>query len=130
MSLNISINTEVEIKRNVELMYSKELFKLRLKNKSRQKNKTPKIVTDITIVNVVFNILAKKKFNFFVSPSTIKEIVIKKPINYIPGAETISEFNYLYNLGYKVIRFFTTTLYGRCKKLKFIETIFMTTFSI
>ena len=25
------------------------------------------------------------------------------PQNYIPGAETISEFNYLYNLGYKVI---------------------------
>ena len=71
-----------------------------------------------------YNTIDKQKFNFFVSPSTIKEIVIKKPINYIPGAETISEFNYLYNLGYKVIKFFPATLNDGCKKLKAIETIY------
>ena len=32
-------------------------------------------------------------------------IVTKIPLNYIPSAETIVEFNYLYNLGYKVINF-------------------------
>ena len=71
-----------------------------------------------------FNNIDKKKFNFFVSPSTISEIVTKMPQNYIPGAETISEFNYLYNLGYKVIKFFPATLNDGCKKLKSIETIY------
>ena len=71
-----------------------------------------------------FNEIDKKKFNFFVSPSTISEIVTKMPQNYIPGAETISEFNYLYNLGYKVIKFFPATLNDGCKKLKSIETIY------
>ena len=71
-----------------------------------------------------FNKIDKEKFSFFVSPSTIIEIVIKMPLNYIPGAETISEFNYLYNLGYKVIKFFPATLNDGCKKLKSIETIY------
>ena len=58
------------------------------------------------------------------SPSTISEIVTKMPQNYIPVAETISEFNYLYNLGYKVIKFFPATLNDGCKKLRSIETIY------
>ena len=45
-------------------------------------------------------------FHFFVSPGIVTSLVKNKVINYIPGGETISEFMYLIDSGYKIIKFF------------------------
>ena len=47
----------------------------------------------------------------------------RKVSNYIPGAETISEFIYLESRGYKIIKFFPSNLAGGQKKLISIENI-------
>ena len=62
-------------------------------------------------------------FNFFVSPGIVKSLVENKVINYIPGGETISEFMYLFDNGYKNIKFFPSNLAGGQKKLVSIENI-------
>ena len=62
-------------------------------------------------------------FNFFVSPGIVKSLVINRVINYIPGGETISEFMYLLDNGYKNIKFFPSNLAGGQKKLVSIENI-------
>ena len=62
-------------------------------------------------------------FKFFVSPGIIKDLINDNAQNYIPGGETISEFIYLLNNGYKVIKFFPSNLLGGEKKLLAIENI-------
>jgi 2-dehydro-3-deoxyphosphogluconate aldolase / (4S)-4-hydroxy-2-oxoglutarate aldolase len=62
-------------------------------------------------------------FHFFVSPGIVRSLVENKVINYIPGGETISEFMYLLDNGYKNIKFFPSNLSGGQKKLVSIENI-------
>ena len=62
-------------------------------------------------------------FHFFVSPGIVTSLVKDKVINYIPGGETISEFMYLLDNGYKNIKFFPANLAGAQKKLVSIENI-------
>lgn len=62
-------------------------------------------------------------FSFFVSPGIVKNLTERKVSNYIPGAETISEFIYLESRGYKIIKFFPSNISGAQKKLLSIETI-------
>ena len=62
-------------------------------------------------------------FHFFVSPGIVTSLVKNKVINYIPGGETISEFMYLIDSGYKNIKFFPSNLAGGQKKLVSIENI-------
>jgi len=64
-----------------------------------------------------------KGFHFFISPGIIKDLVDSKVKNYIPGGETISEFIFLLNNGYKIIKFFPSNLAGGEKKLISIENI-------
>ena len=63
-------------------------------------------------------------FSFFVSPGTSYEMIDSKIENYIPGAETISEFNYLVNNEINIVKFFPATLSGGNLKLKSIENIY------
>ena len=62
-------------------------------------------------------------FHFFVSPGIVKSLVKNKVPNYIPGGESISEFMYLLDNGYKNIKFFPANLAGSQKKLISIENI-------
>ena len=62
-------------------------------------------------------------FHFFVSPGIVTSLVKNKVINYIPGGETISEFMYLLDNGYKNIKFFPSNLAGGKNKLVSIENI-------
>lgn len=62
-------------------------------------------------------------FHFFVSPGIVTSLVKNKVINYIPGGETISEFMYLLDNGYKNIKFFPSNVAGSQKKLVSIENI-------
>jgi len=62
-------------------------------------------------------------FHFFVSPGIVEELVQNKTNNYIPGAETVSEFMYLSKNNYKIIKFFPSNLAGGDKKLLSIEKI-------
>ena len=62
-------------------------------------------------------------FHFFVSPGIVTSLVKNKVTNYIPGGETISEFIYLLDSGYKNIKFFPSNLSGGKKKLVAIESI-------
>ena len=48
--------------------------------------------------------LKNYNFSFFVSPGTIYEMIDSKIDNYIPGAETISEFNYLDNNEINIVK--------------------------
>lgn len=62
-------------------------------------------------------------FSFFVSPGIVVDLVKKKVRNYIPGAETISEFIFLLENGYSTIKFFPANLAGGEKKLISIQSI-------
>jgi 2-dehydro-3-deoxyphosphogluconate aldolase / (4S)-4-hydroxy-2-oxoglutarate aldolase len=62
-------------------------------------------------------------FHFFVSPGIVTSLVKNKIINYIPGGETISEFMYLLDNGYKNIKFFPSNVAGGQKKLVSIKNI-------
>ena len=62
-------------------------------------------------------------FHFFISPGIIMDLVNAKVKNYIPGGETISEFMFLLNSGYKIIKFFPSNIAGGEKKLMSIENI-------
>ena len=61
--------------------------------------------------------------NFFISPGIVDEVLENNNLLYIPGAETVSEFIYLYKKGYKIIKFFPANLNGEQKKLQSIENI-------
>ena len=62
-------------------------------------------------------------FIFFVSPGIVLDLVTAKAANYIPGGETISEFMFMLNSGYKVIKFFPSNLTGGEKKLISVKSI-------
>ena len=62
-------------------------------------------------------------FSFFVSPGIVVDLVKNKVRNYIPGAETISEFIFLLENGYSTIKFFPANLAGGEKKLISIQSI-------
>ena len=62
-------------------------------------------------------------FQFFVSPGIVASLIKKKIANYFPGAETISEFMYLLENGYDVIKFFPSNIAGSEKKLASVENI-------
>ena len=63
-------------------------------------------------------------FDFYISPGIVPEIINLGIKNYIPGAETISEFNMLNNKGYKLIKFFPSIISGGPAKLKAIQSIY------
>ena len=62
-------------------------------------------------------------FHFFVSPGIVTSLIKNKVTNYIPGGETISEFMYLLDNGYKNIKFFPSNEAGGKEKLISIENI-------
>ena len=62
-------------------------------------------------------------FHFFVSPGIVKSLIKNQVTKYIPAGETISEFMYLLDNGYKNIKFFPANLAGGQKKLASIESI-------
>ena len=62
-------------------------------------------------------------FNFFVSPGIILDLVKNKVRNYIPGGETVSEFIFLIENSYRVIKFFPANVVGGEKKLIAIQNI-------
>ena len=62
-------------------------------------------------------------FNFFVSPGIVADLVKNKVRNYIPGAETISEFMFLLENGYSTMKFFPANIAGGEKKLISIQNI-------
>ena len=70
-----------------------------------------------------YEIGSKEGFCFFVSPGIILDLVNTKEINYIPGGESISEFMFLLNNDYKVIKFFPSNLAGGKNKLISVESI-------
>ena len=63
-------------------------------------------------------------FDFYISPGIVPEVINLGIKNYIPGAETISEFNTLNNKGYKLIKFFPSIISGGPAKLKAIQNIY------
>ena len=71
-----------------------------------------------------------KGFHFFVSPGIVEELVKNKTKNYIPGAETVSEFMYLSKNNYKIIKFFPSKITGGEKKLISIKNILKEVFFI
>ena len=68
--------------------------------------------------------ISSYKFDFYVSPGLIPEIISLKLKNYIPGAETISEFNTLQNYNFKIVKFFPANLIGGAEKLQSIQNIY------
>ena len=70
-----------------------------------------------------YEIGSNEGFCFFVSPGIILDLVNLKVKNYIPGAESISEFMFLLNNNYKIIKFFPSNLAGGKNKLISVESI-------
>ena len=78
-----------------------------------------------SILNIeMYEEAIKYNFDFFISPGIVIELIHLKISNYIPGAETVSEFNLLRNNGCNLIKFFPTTISGGSKKLQSIQTIY------
>ena len=90
------------------------------------KNKFPNIIIGLgSITNVQqFKEVIDLQFDFFISPGIIEEIINLNAENYIPGAESISEFNFLLNKNIKIIKFFPAVISGGVDKLNSIATIF------
>ena len=90
------------------------------------KNNFPNITIGLgSITNVKqFEGVVDYQFDFFVSPGIIDEIINLNAKNYIPGAESISEFNYLLNKDVKIIKFFPAMISGGVGKLNSIASIF------
>ena len=65
-----------------------------------------------------------ENFDFYASPGLIPEIISKNLNNYIPGAETVSDFNFLYNEGFNLIKFFPATISGGPAKIKAVQNIY------
>ncbi len=70
-----------------------------------------------------YEIGSNEGFCFFVSPGIILDLVNLKVKNYIPGGESISEFMFLLNNDYKIIKFFPSNLAGGKNKLISVESI-------
>mgnify|MGYP001183873893 CR=1 FL=1 len=78
-----------------------------------------------SILNIeMYNQYSSNKFDFYVSPGLIPEIISLNLKNYIPGAETISEFNTLQNFNFKLVKFFPASLSGGAEKLISIQNIY------
>ena len=101
-----------------------------LNNAIQLKKIFPNLIIGLgTILNIeTLRNIQNNNFEFFISPSFIPEIINENIQNYIPGAETISEFNILFNKNYNVIKFFPATLSGGSKKLISIRNIFKNLF--
>ena len=97
-----------------------------LENAIKLKKRFPNLIIGLgSIINKKqYEEVKNYNFNFFVSPGTIYEMINSKIGNYIPGAETISEFNYLDNNEINIVKFFPATLSGENLKLKSIENIY------
>jgi len=97
-----------------------------LENAIELKKRFPSLIIGLgSIINKKqYEEVKNYNFNFFVSPGTIYEMINSKIGNYIPGAETISEFNYLDNNEINIVKFFPATLSGGNLKLKSIENIY------
>ena len=97
-----------------------------LENAIKLKKRFPNLIIGLgSIINKKqYEEVKNYNFNFFVSPGTIYEMINSKIGNYIPGAETISEFNYLDNNEINIVKFFPATLSGGNLKLKSIENIY------
>ena len=69
-----------------------------LNNAIQLKKKFPELIIGLgTILNIeTLRNIQNNNFEFFISPSFIPEIINENIQNYIPGAETISEFNILF----------------------------------
>jgi len=65
-----------------------------------------------------------ESFDFYISPGIISDIASLELSNYIPGSETVNDFNNLYNKGYNLIKFFPASLSGGSQKLKAIQSIY------
>jgi len=97
-----------------------------LENAIKLKKRFPNLIIGLgSIINKKqYEEVKNYNFSFFVSPGTIYEMINSKIGNYIPGAETISEFNYLDNNEINIVKFFPATLSGGNLKLKSIENIY------
>jgi len=97
-----------------------------LENAIELKKRFPSLIIGLgSIINKKqYEEVKNYNFSFFVSPGTIYEMINSKIGNYIPGAETISEFNYLDNNEINIVKFFPATLSGGNLKLKSIENIY------
>ena len=97
-----------------------------LENAIKLKKRFPNLIIGLgSIINKKqYEEVKNYDFSFFVSPGTIYEMIDSKIDNYIPGAETISEFNYLDNNEINIVKFFPATLSGGNLKLKSIENIY------
>ena len=97
-----------------------------LENAIKLKKSFPNLIIGLgSIINKKqYEEVKNYNFSFFVSPGIIYEMIDSKIDNYIPGAETISEFNYLDNNEINIVKFFPATLSGGNLKLKSIENIY------
>ena len=97
-----------------------------LENAIKLKKRFPNLIIGLgSIINKKqYEEVKNYNFSFFVSPGIIYEMIDSKIDNYIPGAETISEFNYLDNNEINIVKFFPATLSGGNLKLKSIENIY------
>ena len=97
-----------------------------LENAIKLKKRFPNLIIGLgSIINKKqYEEVKNYDFSFFVSPGTIYEMIDSKIKNYIPGAETISEFNYLDNNEINIVKFFPATLSGGNLKLKSIENVY------
>ena len=97
-----------------------------LENAIKLKKRFPNLIIGLgSIINKKqYEEVKNYNFSFFVSPGIIYEMIDSKIKNYIPGAETISEFNYLDNNEINIVKFFPATLSGGNLKLKSIENIY------
>ena len=82
-----------------------------LENAIKLKKRFPNLIIGLgSIINKKqYEEVKNYNFSFFVSPGTIYEMINSKIENYIPGAETISEFNYLDNNEINIVKFKKTS---------------------
>ena len=130
-----TINLDEDLKKIDSLISQKkniQCLEITLRNKNSLniakeiKNNFPNITIGLgSITNVKqFEEVIDYQFDFFVSPGIIEGIINLNAKNYIPGAESISEFNFLLNNNIKIIKFFPAIISGGVKKLNSIASIF------
>jgi len=97
-----------------------------LKNAIKLKDQFPNLIIGLgSIFNKKqYEEVKKFNFNFIVSPGINKDLINLGLKNYIPGAETITEFNYLSNNNINIIKFFPAVISGGISKLQLIENIY------
>ena len=125
-----SIESLINANNNLRIIEITLREKNSLNNAIQLKKIFPNLIIGLgTILNIeTLRNIQNNNFEFFISPSFIPEIINENIQNYIPGAETISEFNILFNKNYNVIKFFPATLSGGSKKIISIKNIFKNLF--